>query len=837
MMRTRSSLWPLLLFVLAMVLLAACRNPEDSTPLPEPTVAEVDSGQNPEQPAVPATMGQIPQDIRIENTVRPAIDPACLQDAPAGFELRPGQEAAGALYAGFNYLFCAVGAPDGATVQFTIADPSGATLTYERTSFVQDGLTVAPLTLRFSAADAPGEWVLTAQSGDLMAQRQLTLEPPRTPFIALAKPLTDNPVAITASIGGLPANGWARFALYSILGGDSTQPNVSQGAMLIATRVQADNQGIADVTLDVADLPAGPYMLLILPPDVDLGTPPTLHLPAQENLAIAVNIARPTPAGGPEPAPAETGPETPEKPLVASEEAVPPDPVPVAEGGGLPATLQVHVSRVELPACVPSDQPQLRLWPSAGEIGQWWYGCASGFAPGDVLQFSVQQANGQTSAFPISVGDAGAAPFRWYSAPGEGAGEYHIEAVGTSDRAGLNFTIQSPSAPHVLVFPHNYEISVGGQLFLAGFPGNSTVNLALYALDESGNGVKLKEWQVQTNKWGAYKADFIQAFGLESGQYAVVAQGGPAFQFAGIDLAASAIDFFAYNSDPDPSLEFYTLYLGRTEGTLVAINEPEATATPLPPTPEPSPTAAPEPTIPATSAPAEIPPASVTLPAETTAFPTCPGATADQPAICLLPATLPRGTFTLMLMHGFEPGTVFKITVTPPNGVRVRFNATANGEGIADAYWYALNDEKLGEYKVRIRGGDQTFNGAFTVVKPQQPHVVVQPRSPQAGTPIIISVAGFEPREKLLIVRYRMLGQENDQLQFERLDTTPLTTGGIGGGQLLFKTQSKQQGELFLVQIYRPGQADVLAQAVYQVGRPLDMAYPFTWAQGFGEGQ
>jgi hypothetical protein len=475
----------------------------------------------------------------------------------------------------------------------------------------------------------------------------------------------------------------------------------------------------------------------------------------------------------------------------------------------------------------------------AGEIGQWWYGCASGFVPGETIQFTVRQANGKQTSFPITVGASGTAPFRWYSAPGEGAGDYHIVAQAASGQATLDFTIDATSNPHILVFPHDFRTSIGGELYLAGFPARSTVPLALYRLDEHGNSAKVKEWKVKTNKWGAYKADFIQAFGLDAGQYAVVAQSDQAYQFSGIDLTASAIDFFAYNAQPDPAREFYTLDVGRTEGALVA-QEPGIPSTPAAPTPQPEASgeaAAATPTPAVAAGPTEIPPLTVSLAEDTSPKPTCPQATEGQPGICLVPTVVPRGTFVAMLMHGFAPGTSFRVVITPPNGVRVILGEEADADGFSDAYWYALNDEKLGKYKVSIRGGGKKFNGSFTIVKPQQPHVVVQPQAPDAGTPVIISVAGFNPREELLIVRYQSTGIENGRVQFQRLDVTSLTTGGIGGGQELFRTRTNQQGKLFLVQVYRPGQAEVLAQAVYQVGKPLNMRYPFAWAQNFQEGQ
>lgn len=842
MSKKHSSIWLLLVAIGLTLLLAGCKNSgkvEAPAPAAQPaaTLASSSASETP----LPSGANPAPLSLRVENALRPTIDPACLEGDADTFQIRSAPLPAAGLEPGFNYLFCAVGAGDSATVDFILVNPEGVERTYQATSFVQDGMTVAPLSLRLTPADPAGTWTLKAQSAGLVAQISFNVQPPSRPFIALGEPIVDNAQLIRAGIGGLPPNGAARFALYSFTDLRRTQPDVADAVLLISTRLAADDTGRADLELDVADLPAGPYLLLLLPADVDLGTPPTIHLPEQENLVIAANITRPQTEDKPG-VPAEEAGTSPESaPLVSAEEAIPPEPQPVANGGGLPEIFHVNLPAAQLPACEQTNAPQLQLWPSAGEIGQWWYGCASGFSPGETIQFTVKQANGQRTVFPITAGASGTAPFRWYSAPGEGAGEYRIVAQAASGKATLNFTIDSTSNPHILVFPHDFRTSIGGELYLSGFPAQSTVPLALYRLDKQGNGVKIKEWNVKTNKWGAYKADFIQAFGLDAGRYAVIAQGATAYRFSGIDLAVSAIDFFSYNDTPDPALEFYTLYVGRTEGALIA-REPEPatpaplpTATSIPPTPGPD-ALTPIPAT-ATSVPSEIPPLTVSIDEDVSTPPTCPDIPAGQPGICLVPNIVPRGTFVAMIMHDFSPGTTFRITITPPNGVRVILSEKAGANGYSDAFWYALNDEKLGKYKVSIRGGGQKFSSSFTIVKPQQPHVVIQPQAPEAGTPVIISVAGFEPREELLIARYQSTGTENGQVQFKRLDVTSLTTGGIGGGQELFRTRAKQQGQLFLVRIYRPGQPEALAQAVYQVGKPLNMHYSFAWAQNFQEGQ
>ena len=232
------------------------------------------------------------------------------------------------------------------------------------------------------------------------------------------------------------------------------------------------------------------------------------------------------------------------------------------------------------------------------------------------------------------------------------------------------------------------------------------------------------------------------------------------------------------------------------------------------------------------SAPAPGPggiPATLSIPVDNSAPPTCPGAQADQPSICLLPDTIERAQYVYMLMHGFEPNTPFVITVTTPKGGNVKLSVRADDNGIADAHWYALNNEKLGTYRVNIRGGGKRFKGAFKVVKATSPHLVVQPRSPKPAQPVTIAISGLEPTTTYTLARYRSTGESGGQLQFELMDTKDIPTGRGGGAQMNFANPKKYADSLFLAVVYEKGGSQPLAQEVYAPGQTLYLRYPFAW--------
>ena len=157
------------------------------------------------------------------------------------------------------------------------------------------------------------------------------------------------------------------------------------------------------------------------------------------------------------------------------------------------------------------------------------------------------------------------APFRWYSAPGEGSGAYTALAQSASNlSASTSWEITQPARANLLVFPHDDATGIKAEYYLAGFPENSQVVMGLYRLDDQGQGGRaVKRWQIATNRWGAYREAFLQIAGEDAGQYALIAQAGPAFNFPGIDVPVSVVDFFAYNAPLDEQYDAYSLYIGR----------------------------------------------------------------------------------------------------------------------------------------------------------------------------------------------------------------------------------------------------------------------------------
>lgn len=856
--RHSPSLWlPLASFALLVLVLTACSSTTSGTASPGPSTGTVVSSPG---TATPVLSSQPPYSLRVEGGQQDVLPAQCLKSSK-DLKLTSAPLPLGGIQPGKDYQFCAIGVPAGTPVSFELTGPDGAKRTYAVASIDHDGAGVAPLTLRLQSDDKAGDWTMVAVAGDAKSDLRFRSREGKGPMIALSEPVGDNPSKVKAAVGGLPPNGIARFALYSAKeAGQGAAPGALDGAFLISIGIAADAVGRADLELDVADLPAGPYLLVLLPtgegtPVYSQGDPATLHLPDQEPLVELVRITRPQAAAAAETAQnagATAGGTPAASPTSSVPQAGPLPGAPTAAqaASGLPDALQVNVTPASLPLCTPSSSPILQLTPDRGEIGNWWLGCAQGFTPGEQISVTVAMANGQQTPLILTANSDGTKDFRWYSAPGEGSGKYKATAKSADDKeASISWNIATATAPHVLVYPHQVDSNVGSFLNLTGFPQRSQVDLGLYRLNEQGQGTLVKKWQVAANKFGAAKVAFDQAFGLEPGQYVVVAQGGPTYNFPGIDVAASAVDFFGYNQALDGRYDVYSLYLGRTGAVAVATpaaaaTEPEAAATAIveapvtatPETPAATPTEAPTPTAAAPAA-GQIPPAAVSLPEDTSGRPICPDATGGASAICLLPAIVPRGTFAYLLAHGLAANTGFTAIVTTPKGERISISDTTDAEGFVDLHWYALNTEPLGTYQVSASGGGQTFTGNFEVVKPTSPHVVVEPRTTPAGAPVKVSVAGFEPKESLIVARYRSTGAADGNVDFTLVDSTELKTGSGGGAQMQVQTTGATDGELYLVEVYRPGQAEPVAQAVYAIGQPLYLRYPFAWAQNFQEGQ
>jgi hypothetical protein len=227
----------------------------------------------------------------------------------------------------------------------------------------------------------------------------------------------------------------------------------------------------------------------------------------------------------------------------------------------------------------------LQIWPKTGEIGNWWYGCATGFAPGKDVEFVVTLPNNQQTQFNLGADANGTTPFRWYAAPGEGAGQYKVLAKNANGQAELTWEIAESTKPHILVFPHNFQKNTGGEIYLSGFPPGKDVKIGLFQIDEQGNAKKVKQWRVKTTGAGFFGARFNQTEDLALGHYVLIAQSETVYQFPGVDYPASAIEFFSLNTAPKSSNDAYSLFLGRPAETLlstqsVAEAEPATEETP-----------------------------------------------------------------------------------------------------------------------------------------------------------------------------------------------------------------------------------------------------------------
>ncbi len=792
--------------------------PAPTTGLLSPT-ATVEGTPAPTKTPAPA----LPTTLRVVGDEEPVLPERCRPNG-AAFDLIGVDLPLTGLQPGHDYRFCARNAPAETPVRFVLRDPQGNEQAFTVTAVATEQGGVAVLVWRPGPDDRPGRWRLRAEVGDSRQELDFRLREAGAPFVALREPPPADPDILRAAVGGLPPRQTARFAFYR-LGADGL------AEMLISIGLMADEQGRADLELDVADLAPGRYLLLLVPADMKLGEPATLDLTAQGRLAVVTTITRPAVAAGP---------------VLRIE--------PATGGGELPEHLRFELPAVELPACEPGPEPILRLWPTDGTLGTWWLGCAAGFAANEAIELIIADENEAQTVLPLTAGPEGTATFRWYSLPGETPGAYRVIANTSAGlQSAVRWQIAEPTQPRVLVFPHAYRSEVGGELALAGFPPATTVTLGLYRLDAQGEGSLIQSWQLRTDRQGMVKKPFEEAFGLEPGQYAVVAQGGPAFTYPGIPIAISAVDFFGYDEPPAPLFDAYSLFVGRTPGmltplTLAELGEPTApTETPSPtplatptgvaatPTPEPTTVSTPEPTATPTPAPPQ-PPAVVTLPAAPDGLPTCPGA-ASGPIFCLLPATLEQGSFAYMMAHGFPARTPVQVTVRMPNGQVVRIAERTDSNGFADFHWYAMPDEPLGDYQVTARGGNQTFTATFTVVGARGPRLVVQPRQTTANAGVIVGLTGFAANEKLVLVRYAGADATSGTIELRQLDRTPVTTDAAGNAIQVLSTRGARAGQLYLVAVFRAQGEEALAQAVYTLGQPLYLRYPFGWGQNLQEGQ
>ncbi len=829
-MHRKSMTRPLLILALLLTVmaLAGCKNASEKTPAsatPDATVSSANAGAP--QPAV----GHAPAEITVQTALRPAIDPACLEDQ-GKFVLTSAPLPQDGLEPGAVHVFCAVGAPADEMVTFILKSPDGEEQRFQAPSVNQGAVNVAAQPITIGADAKPGKWTLTASYQDKQDSLKFQVKPASQPFIVLTEPVQENPSVIRVAIGGLPSGARARFAIYRLEPGQTVDGAVeSRGVLLLENTIQTDEDGRADLALDVADQPEGPY-LLMLTPQAEMGTVSTVvQLPEQERTTLAVNIHRVNAAAAaPEQPgqPAESSSSLPQQPVAYTPQSIPPAPVPAEAGGGLPETVTLSLPDSSLPPCAPTSAPALQFWPNKGEVGQWWLGCASGYTPNRALRVDATLGNGATSSFDLTkTEDDGTKYFRWYSLPEEGSGEFAITVSDlTGNIAKLQWTIDPATRPHMLVYPHVVIKGMDAKLYLTGFKKRARVQLGVYRIDDAGVATLVDKLNKKTNKRGVMAQSLDMAQNLEPGTYMIMAQSASAYKFSGVDTPATAIEFFSVGVPLAEKYEFYTLFVGRGQGASVISADSGASA---------AANGGEEAAAAATPAPAATTeatggvPATLSIPVDNAAAPTCPGAQADAPTICLMPDVIERAEYVYMLMHGFKPNTQFIVAITTPTGIGVKLNVKANAEGVANAHWYALNNEKLGVYRVNIRGGGKRFRGSFKIVKATSPHLVVQPRSPRVGQSVTIAISGLKPTTTYTLARYRSTGEAGGQIQFQLIDAKDMPTGKGGGAQMNFPTPKEATEDIFLAVVYEKGGSQPLAQEVYAPGQELFLRYPFAW--------
>ncbi|RUA17541.1 MAG: hypothetical protein DSY55_02005 [Clostridia bacterium] len=829
----KSRLFLLLSLLLLTSFLTGCRNAEDFATIEVTPLGTVTVEANATPAALPSPK-PVPDALAVKTTLHPAIDPACLENKGA-FALVTASLPKKGLEPGMVQVFCATGAPADAPVRFTLRSPSGQEQSYDVMSVDQGGVTAAIQPITIGADAEPGKWTLTASYQNQTSSLSFKVLPPSHPFLVLSEPVADDAKQIRVAIGGLTPNAQAIFAIYKLIPGTVNDgASEAQGELLLDNIIQADAEGRADVVLDIADQPGGPYLLVLLPSDSSLATNPVVQLPDQQNMALAVNIHRSgekVSQGG--------------APGTAMEDYLPANlpaaPRLVEASANLPDSVSVNLPDATLPECTSTDAPTIRLWPGSGEIGEWWFGCASGFDANTPLKVDARLGDGKLITFNLTATSSeGVKVFRWYSAPKEGSGVFSLSLSDPGGhKAKIDWQIASASRPHVLTFPHTVVKGVGSDLYLTGFPANAEVKLGIYRLAKEGAAQRVAQLKVQADSNGMLQKDFAEANQLQPGSYMLLAEGLPTYRFADIDTTASAVEFFSVGGELDPKSEFYTLFLGRKPGVLVAVGEKpaseiaEATSSPS----EETPATATATSVPPTATPATVAttangiPKVFTLAADNSGRPVCPAKTAKERAICIVPTTVEQGTYVLMIMQGFKSGTSFHISVKTPKGGVARFNRKANKSGFAEAHWYPLNNESLGNYRVSIVGGGKKFSKTFKVIKAQSPHVVVQSRSVKPGTPVIISVTGLAPSTNYILARYQGKEKKEGDIAFKLISETAIKTDKRGGARKQFGTKAKDKGILFLTMIFKPGDSTPLAKEVYSPGKSLYLRYPFAWGQ------
>jgi len=827
MQRKFSPFMILLALLLLVVLVSGCRqSPEQNAETAGVTPPTNQSpGSSPVSNEIP---GPTPSEIVVQTALQPAIDPACLKNT-GKFDLIAAPFPPDGLEQGMTHVFCVTGVPAGEMVTFILKSPDGLDQTFQTPSVDQGGVAIAVQPIAIGADAKPGEWTLIASYQDKKDSLRFDVRPATQPFIALTEPVAEDPDIIRVSVGGLQPNTRARFSIYRLQPGQRQDGVIeSRGELLLENQIAVDATGRADLVLDVTGQPGGPYLLVLSPAGTSQQTNTVIHLPEQERIALALNIQRP------EPVPVSnsergTGPglEGAQEPAAFTPEHLPPAPTAAEAGGGLPDSISVALSDANLPPCSPTTTPTVQLWPRSGEVGQWWYGCASGFTPGTPLRIDAVLGNGATTSFDLTDTNAdGTKTFRWYSLPEEGSGDFSVSVSDLKgNKATIKWSITPARQPHLLIYPHVVMKDVGAQLSLVGFPQRSNVQLGIYRLDtpdQTNAATLVQKLTVATNKNGIAQQAFSPVNDLTPGVYMLFAQSSPAYHFAGIDTPATAIEFFSVGAPLPEKYEFYSLFVGREAKGNVAVGNEQQSA------PITQPSQSVQLTVSEEKTKRGIP-TTIMMPVDNSPLPSCPDATNDAPTICMMPSTTERATYVYMLMHGFKPGTQFGVTVTPPTGATVQFNVKANKDGIADGHWYVLNNERLGAYKVRIRGGGQTFDDSFTVTEATSPHVVVQPRSPQPGTSVIISLSGLKPNTTYLLARYRGSLTDDGRVQFNLFTTKELKTGKNGGVQASFPAKKDQKNRLLLAAVFETGNPQPLAVEVYSPGRELYLRYPFAW--------
>ena len=134
----------------------------------------------------------------------------------------------------------------------------------------------------------------------------------------------------------------------------------------------------------------------------------------------------------------------------------------------------------------------------------------------------------------------------------------------------------------------------------------------------------------------------------------------------------------------------------------------------------------------------------------------CLGANADSPprVVAEEPNEIP--TEVSIEFCRFAPNQDIAVQVRRPDGTVWRERVRTDDQGTGHWNWTSVPGDPLGTYTVTATQGTRQAVGTFTVRAAAQPRVLVLPNAAPPGGTFRIALAGFQPRQNVLLRLYRL---------------------------------------------------------------------------------